>query len=190
MFSYFWTPNTFFTSHLYPLKPFPRTPLHSLSTPRVNFVNVLRAAFACTDPESEKKTDGLTVFFVLFESSHVKASSKMLVKLTQDVQNPSSLLLQRTTVWDTFFGLCMFAFSHHQSLCTHTLFSSSLSLPFSNSHSHTHTHTHKRDVKREEEMAHNSWSRSNETFHLAFVSSVQWQDNKSRETNTVKWKAN
>ncbi len=31
-------------------------------TPGVNFINILRAAFALTDPDSTKKTDNLTVF--------------------------------------------------------------------------------------------------------------------------------
>jgi len=84
MFSYFWTPNTFFTSHLYPLKPLPRTPLHSLSTPRVNFVNVLRAAFACTDPENAKKTVKLSVLFALLGSAGLKAAHRTLVKLIPD----------------------------------------------------------------------------------------------------------
>jgi hypothetical protein len=32
------------------------------STPGVNFINILQAAFALEDPESAKKTDNLTVF--------------------------------------------------------------------------------------------------------------------------------
>jgi len=48
----------------------------------INFIIVLRAAFACTDPESEKKTDGLTVFFVLSRSAQVKATHRKLMKLT------------------------------------------------------------------------------------------------------------
>jgi len=51
-------------------------------SPRVNFTNILLEAFTCADPKTTKKNDSLTVFFVLLESAHVKASSKMLVKLT------------------------------------------------------------------------------------------------------------
>ncbi len=49
----------------------------------VNFIIVLlQAAFACTDPESSKKTDNLTVFFVFSGSVCVKAPFKKLMKLT------------------------------------------------------------------------------------------------------------
>ncbi len=34
-------------------------------SPGVNFINVLRAAFACTDPKRAKKTDKLDCFFAL-----------------------------------------------------------------------------------------------------------------------------
>ncbi len=50
--------------------------------PGVNFINILLSAYTCSDPESAKKTDGLTVFFVLLESLSIKAARKMLVKLT------------------------------------------------------------------------------------------------------------
>ncbi len=43
----------------------------------VNFINILREAFACADPKSAKKTDSSTVFFVLLGSV-----CKMLVKST------------------------------------------------------------------------------------------------------------
>jgi len=42
----------------------------------------LWAAFMHADTKSVKKTDGFTVFFVLLGSTHVKAASKMLMKLT------------------------------------------------------------------------------------------------------------
>ncbi len=41
---------------------------------------VLRAAFMRADSNSAKKTDGLSAFFALFGSVHVKAKCKMLVK--------------------------------------------------------------------------------------------------------------
>ncbi len=53
--------------------------------PRVNFTNVLYAAFTCTDPKIANKTDGLTVFFVLLGSVCVKDSRKILVKLNLGV---------------------------------------------------------------------------------------------------------
>ncbi len=54
-------------------------------TPGVNFINILRAAFLSADPESAKKTDNLTVFFVLLGSASVKAASRTLMKLTPGV---------------------------------------------------------------------------------------------------------
>jgi len=50
----------------------------------VNFTNILWLAFACTVPKSAKKTDGLTVHFLLLESVCLKAVGKMLIKLTPD----------------------------------------------------------------------------------------------------------
>jgi hypothetical protein len=35
-------------------------------TPGINFINVLQAAFTRADPESLKKTDNLTVFFLIW----------------------------------------------------------------------------------------------------------------------------
>ena len=51
-------------------------------TPGVDSVNILCAAFTQADPKSAKKTDSLTVFFVLMGSVCVKALRKMLVKST------------------------------------------------------------------------------------------------------------
>jgi len=53
-------------------------------TPKVNFINVLLASFTLADPNSGKKTDGFTVFFVLSGSSYEKAARWMLMKLTPD----------------------------------------------------------------------------------------------------------
>jgi hypothetical protein len=47
-----------------------------------NFINVLQATFAHTDPQSAKKTDILTVFFVLWGSASVKAACRTLTKMT------------------------------------------------------------------------------------------------------------
>jgi len=43
-------------------------------TTGVNFINVLWAAFTCTDPK--KDTDDITVFFMLLGSVCAKAESK------------------------------------------------------------------------------------------------------------------
>ncbi len=53
--------------------------------PGVNFINVLRAAFACADPKSTKN-DNLNVFFMLLGPSCVKAARRMLVKMTPGSQ--------------------------------------------------------------------------------------------------------
>jgi hypothetical protein len=49
-------------------------------TPEVNFINILLVAFAHIDHESAKKTDNF-VFFMLLESSLVKAAHRTLMKL-------------------------------------------------------------------------------------------------------------
>ena len=56
--------------------------LFLLRSSGVNFINVLRAAFTCTDPKSAKKTVKSSSFFALSGSSIVKAALRMLVKLT------------------------------------------------------------------------------------------------------------
>jgi hypothetical protein len=48
----------------------------------VDFTNILCTAFTRADPKSAKKTDCLTVLFVLLRSVHVKAARKMLMKST------------------------------------------------------------------------------------------------------------
>jgi len=55
------------------------------STPRDDFINILRAAFMRADPKSAKSTVKPSVFFALLEYAHVKASIKMLVKSTPGV---------------------------------------------------------------------------------------------------------
>jgi len=40
------------------------------------FTKILRSAFRCSDPKSAKKTDGLTVCFVLLGSTCIKAAQK------------------------------------------------------------------------------------------------------------------
>ncbi len=52
------------------------------SRPGVNFINILRAAFACADPKSTKRTYNLTVFL---GSARVKAARIMFVKLTPGI---------------------------------------------------------------------------------------------------------
>ncbi len=48
-------------------------------TPGFNFINVLRAAFACADPESAKKR--LTALFSLSGSERAKVARRELLKL-------------------------------------------------------------------------------------------------------------
>jgi len=55
--------------------------------PRVNFINVLTAAFTCADPKSIKKTNNLTVFFMHLRSAGAKAAHRTLMKLTPRVFN-------------------------------------------------------------------------------------------------------
>jgi len=55
-----------------------------MTTSGVNFTKNLRTACTHKDPKSTKKTDGLTVFFGLLASAHVKAARKMLVKSTPE----------------------------------------------------------------------------------------------------------
>jgi len=57
-----------------------------LTSPRVNFINILRAAFARTDPKSTKKTYSLTIFFLLLGSVRVKTACRTLMKLTPSVR--------------------------------------------------------------------------------------------------------
>ncbi len=52
------------------------------SDPGVNFINIFLAAFTHKDPKIVKKTDSLTVLFVLLGSALVQATHKMLLKLT------------------------------------------------------------------------------------------------------------
>jgi hypothetical protein len=50
----------------------------------VNFINVLRTAFALIDPESVEKIDNLTVFFTLLGSAGVKGVRRTLMKSSPD----------------------------------------------------------------------------------------------------------
>jgi hypothetical protein len=60
------------------------THTYFLSSPGVNFNNILLKAFTWADPKSAEKIEGLTVFFALLGSARFKASSKMLMKLTPE----------------------------------------------------------------------------------------------------------
>jgi len=62
-----------------------------------HFIHILRAAFTRADPESAKKIDNLTVFFVLLESAYAKAAHRMLMKLTHGV-NFNNILRDRGIV--------------------------------------------------------------------------------------------
>ncbi len=50
--------------------------------PRVNFINILQAAFTHEDSKNAKKTVKLSVFFTLLGSARTKAARRMLMKLT------------------------------------------------------------------------------------------------------------
>jgi hypothetical protein len=56
----------------------------ALTTPGLNFINVLHTTFRHKDPRSVKKTAKLSIFFTLSGSMSVKAVPKMLDKLTPD----------------------------------------------------------------------------------------------------------
>ncbi len=49
----------------------------------VNFINILHVAFTRADPKSAKKTVKFSVFFALSGYRCVKATTKMLMKLTR-----------------------------------------------------------------------------------------------------------
>jgi len=54
-------------------------------TTRVNFINVLQAAFTLIDPKSVKKIDNLPVFFALLGPAQVNTVHRTLMKLTPGV---------------------------------------------------------------------------------------------------------
>jgi len=60
---------------------------------RVNFTNILRAAFMHTDPKSAKRQSSHEYFSVLIGSAWVKAARKVLVKLTPDIKIFKRLLV-------------------------------------------------------------------------------------------------
>ncbi len=61
---------------------------------RVNFINVLQAAFARSDPKDAKKTVKLTVSIALSGSAGKKAAHRMLMKLTPaDNGKPRKIML-------------------------------------------------------------------------------------------------
>ena len=56
--------------------------------PGVNFTNVLQASFMRADPKSATKLINLTVFFALLGSARLKATRRLLVKLTPGQKMP------------------------------------------------------------------------------------------------------
>ncbi len=70
----------------------------------VNFINILSAVFMSVDIKCAKKTDGLTVFFAILESSRVKTLRKMLVKLTPGGQRPAKESETMFTKWIQIAG--------------------------------------------------------------------------------------
>jgi hypothetical protein len=63
--------------------------------PGVNFINILFEAFTRADLKSSRKTDDLTVFFVLLGSAHVNVLHKMLVKLSTGVNETRKILTMK-----------------------------------------------------------------------------------------------
>jgi len=53
----------------------------------VNFTYILQVAFTHADPERAKKTDNLTVFFMLLGSLGIKALLKTLKKMAPGVRD-------------------------------------------------------------------------------------------------------
>jgi len=51
-------------------------------TPGVNFTNMFTCSFCTCQSQKRKKTDDLTVFFMLLGSAHVKAAQRMSMKST------------------------------------------------------------------------------------------------------------
>ncbi len=69
-------------------------------TASVNLTNILKAAFVCSDPESAKKIDNLTVFFALLGSAHAKAAYIILMKLPLTVFVVMCLPSFMVIVWE------------------------------------------------------------------------------------------
>ncbi len=104
-------------------------------SPRVNFINILQAAFARTDPKSVIKTDNLIVFFLRFQDLQVQ---KLLVERQWNRPLISSISL--STNLSLSFSICLSyvstlspsfsqSFSHSLNLSLYfSLFSLNLSL--------------------------------------------------------------
>ncbi len=69
-------------------------PLHKMLaklTPGYNFINVFCTVFTIPDPKCIKMTVKLSIFYTLLGSTSVKASRKMLVKLTPGIKEENGL---------------------------------------------------------------------------------------------------
>jgi hypothetical protein len=73
------------------------------SSPGVNVINILSGPFTNADTKSAKKTDGLTVFFALLGSVHVKVARRMLVKSTPVFHSSKELLQLSTTGFEMVY---------------------------------------------------------------------------------------
>jgi len=71
-------------------------------TPGLNFINILRAAFARPDPERAKKTNNLTVYFALLGYACAKAAHRMLMKLTPERYDAQVFILNNQNVVSIF----------------------------------------------------------------------------------------
>jgi len=77
----------------------------------VNFINILRAAFARADPKIAIKIDNSTVFFALSGSERVKAAHRTLIKMTTGVNFINiQFYLQLFPEWMCYLKLFVLAF--------------------------------------------------------------------------------
>jgi len=67
-----------------------------LPPPRINFTNILHAAFTYADLKSTKNKVKLSVLYVLLGSACVKAAHKMLVKSTPGLECGNHILSMRS----------------------------------------------------------------------------------------------
>jgi hypothetical protein len=75
------------------------------STPGVNFINILQAAFTNADPESVTIQLNCQYLFALFRSERVKAALRILMKLTP-VVNIINVLLVHFLYESAFLPKC------------------------------------------------------------------------------------
>ncbi len=80
----------------------------------VNFINVIRTAFAHVDPKSVKRYGGFDLILTLLGDTSVKALRRTLMKLSPDAPPESSTSMSKFPLWDKI-SLCARALSLCQS---------------------------------------------------------------------------